>query len=196
MATSWHKRAQKQGLAKDVVDLVLLASSVTEQGGKYNFPQDYLNAARKFAEDFLKAANAKEFNGKKVVSFESMLRFANEQMEDTTTAEYIYKSLKAWFEAGPNKNDYIILDNMDSTSILQRAAMTNKELAEQRLGGTDVYRVQIDQFLMRNASKAAIDKLQQGDKLNAKVDNGDIILMVGDVEIGRLPQPEGDGAGS
>ena len=195
MTTSWHKRAKAQGLSKDVVDLVLLASSVTEQGGKYNFPQDYLNAARKFAEDFLKAANAKEFNGKKVVSFESMLRFANEQMEDTTTAEYIYKSLKAWFEAGPNKNDYIILDNMDSTSILQRAAMTNKELAEQRLGGTDVYRVQIDQFLMRNASKAAIDKLQQGDKLNAKVDNGDIILMVGDVEIGRLPQPEGDGAG-
>ena len=39
MATSWHKRAQKQGLAKDVVDLVLLASSVTEQGGKYNFPK-------------------------------------------------------------------------------------------------------------------------------------------------------------
>ena len=188
MANSWNERAKRQGLAKDVVDLVVLASSVTEEGGTYNFPKEYLNAAKKFADDFLKAVNAKEFNGKQVVSFESMLRFANEQMEDTSTAEYIYKSLKAWFEV--NKNKYIILDNMDSTSILQRAAMTDRELASERLGGTNVFRVQIDQFLERVASKAAIDKINAGDTLNAKVDNGDIILMVGDVEVGRLPQPE------
>lgn len=193
MATSWNNRAKRQGLAKDVVDLVLLASSVTERGGKFNFPDDYLAAAKKFANNFLIAANAKKFNGKTVVSFESMLRFANKQMEDPTTAEYIYKSLKAWFESGPEASNYIVIDNMDSSSILQRAAMTNKQLASQRLGGTDVYRVQIDQFLTRNASKAAIDKIQKGDKLNAKVtDDGDIILMVGDVEVGRLPQPEVD----
>lgn len=193
MATSWNNRAKRQGLAKDVVDLVLLASSVTERGGKFTFPDDYLAAAKKFANNFLIAANAKEFNGKKVVSFESMLRFANEQMEDTTTAEYIYKSLKAWFESGPEASKYIVIDNMDSSSILQRASMTNKQLADQRLGGTDIYRVQIDQFIERVTSKDVIDKIQKGDKLNAKVvDNGDIILMVGDVEIGRLPQPEVD----
>ena len=192
MANSWNARAKRQGLAKDVVDLVVLASSVTEQGGKYVFPDEYLKAAKKFADDFLKAVNAKEFDGKKVVSFESMLRFANEQMEDPTTAQYIYQSLKAWFEA--NKKDYIVLDNMDSTSILQRATMTDRQLADSRLGGTNVFRVQIDQFLTRNASKAAIDKLNAGDTLNAKVDNGDIILMVGDVEVGRLPQPKIDSA--
>ena len=119
-----------------------------------------------------------------------MLRFANAQMEDPTTAEYIYKSLKAWFEAKTDK--YIVLDNMDSTSILERAGKTDRELANERLGGTNVFRVQIDQFLPRIASKAAIDKIQKGDTLNAKVDNGDIILMVGDVEVGRLPQPEVD----
>ena len=119
-----------------------------------------------------------------------MLRFANAQMEDPTTAEYIYKSLKAWFESKTDK--YIVLDNMDSTSILERAGKTDRELANERLGGTNVFRVQIDQFLTRNASKAAIDKIQKGDTLNAKVDNGDIILMVGDVEVGRLPQPEVD----
>lgn len=192
MATSWHSKAKKQGLAKDLVDLVLLASSVTEQGGKYSFPDDFLEATKTFVNKFLDAANAKEFNGKKVVSFESMLRFANEQMEDPTTAEYIYNALKGWFQSGPEANNYIVLDNMDSTSILERAAMTNKELANSRLGGVDVYRVQIDQFLMRAASKAAIDKIQKGDVLNAKVDNGDIILMVGDIEIGRLPKPEID----
>lgn len=190
MATSWNNRAKRQGLAKDVVDLVVLASSVTEQGGKYHFPEEFLKAAEKFAEDFLIAANAKEFNGKKVVSFESMLRFANAQMEDPTTAEYIYKSLKAWFESKTDK--YIVFDNMDSTSILERAGKTDRELANERLGGTNVFRVQIDQFLTRNASKVAIDKIQKGDTLNAKVDNGDIILMVGDVEVGRLPQPEID----
>ena len=190
MATSWNNRAKRQGLAKDVVDLVVLASSVTEQGGKYHFPEEFLKAAEKFAEDFLIAANAKEFNRKKVVSFESMLRFANAQMEDPTTAEYIYKSLKAWFESKTDK--YIVLDNMDSTSILERAGKTDRELANERLGGTNVFRVQIDQFLPRIASKAAIDKIQKGDTLNAKVDNGDIILMVGDVEVGRLPQPEVD----
>ena len=192
IASSWNNRAKRQGLAKDVVDLVLLASSVTERGGKFNFPNEYLEAAKKFANNFLAAANAKEFNGKKVVSFESMLRFANEQMEDPTTAEYIYKSLKGWFESGPEADKYIVIDNMDSSSILQRAAMTNKQLADQRLSGTDVYRVEIYQFLSRNASKAAIDRIQKGDILNAKVDEGDIILMVGNTEIGRLPQPDID----
>lgn len=188
-------RAQKKGWVSDVAAVVALASSVTEQGGKYTFSQDYIDAARTFVDKFLKAANAKEFNGKKLVSFESMLRFANEQMEDNTTAQYIYNSLKAWFEKGPDADKYIVLDNMDSTSIFDRTSKTNKELATERLGGTNVFRVQIDQFLMRNASKAAIDRLQQGDTLNAKVDNGDIILMVGDVEIGRLPQPQGNGRG-
>lgn len=195
MVKTWSNIAQKKGLIQDLADVVLLASSVTEQGGKYNFPDEFLKATKVFVDKFLSAANAKEFNGKKVVSFESMLRFANEQMEDPTTAEYIYNSLKAWFQSGPETSKYIVLDNMDSTSILQRAGMTNKELANTKLGGVDVYRVQIDQFLMRNASKAAIDKLQQGDTLNAKVDNGDIILMVDDVEIGRLPQPKVNGRG-
>lgn len=188
-------RAQKKGWVSDVANIVVLASSIEEQGGKYRFVGDYLTQTKDFVDKFLKAANAKTFNGKTVVSFESILRFANEQMDDPTTAQYIYKMMKSWFEDGPNAKDYIVLDNMDSTSIFDRTSKTNKELATERLGGTNVFRVQIDKFLKHNASKAAIDRLQQGDTLNAKVDNGDIILMVGDVEIGRLPQPQGNGRG-
>ena len=196
MANFITKRAIAKGLVKDLADLVVLASSVIEKGGEYYFSEEYLAAAKKFANDFLKAANAKKFDDKTVVSFESMLRFANEQMEDPSTAQYIYQSLKAWFEVGPEHNNYIVLDNMNSTSILQRASMTNKALIDSKLGGVDVYRVQIDQFLERIASKSAIDKLNIGDSLNAKVaDNGDIILMSGDVEVGRLPKPKVNSVG-
>ena len=117
-------------------------------------------------------------------------------MEDNTTADYIYKALKAWFQNGPDANKYIILDNMDSTSILQRAAMTNKELAQQRLGGTNVFRVDIYSALNHMPSKRAIDALQVGDILTAEFNNaGDIILLSNGVEVGRLPQPQGDGTG-
>ena len=196
ISSSWANLALKKGWVADVSNLVILASSIEEVGGKYNFVGDYLKQTKEFVDKFLNASNAKRFNGKTVVSFESILRFANEQMEDPTTAQYIYKMMKSWFKDGPNSNDYIVLDNMDSTSIFDRTSKTNKKLAEERLGGTNIFRVQIDQFLMRNASKAAIDKLQQGDTLNAKVEsNGDIILMSGDVEVGRLPKPVVNGRG-
>lgn len=196
ISSSWANLALKKGWVADVSNLVILASSIEEVGGKYNFVGDYLKQTKEFVDKFLNASNAKKFNGKTVVSFESILRFANEQMEDPTTAQYIYKMMKSWFKDGPNSNDYIVLDNMDSTSIFDRTSKTNKKLAEERLGGTNIFRVQIDQFLMRNASKSAIDKLQQGDTLNAKVEsNGDIILMSGDVEVGRLPKPVVNGRG-
>lgn len=196
MIASYTKIGKRQGWVSDVANVVSLASSVVEKGGKYIFPEDFVKATKHFIDKYLDAVNSKEYNGKRVVSFESMLRFANEQMEDNTTADYIYKALKAWFQNGPDANKYIILDNIDSTSILQRAAMTNKELAQQRLGGTNVFRVDIYSALNHMPSKRAIDALQVGDTLTADFnDKGDIILLSNGVEIGRLPQPEGDGAG-
>lgn len=196
MIASYTKIGKRQGWVSDVANVVSLASSVVEQGGKYIFPEDFVKATKHFIDKYLDAVNSKEYNGKRVVSFESMLRFANEQMEDNTTADYIYKALKAWFQNGPDANKYIILDNMDSTSILQRAAMTNKELAQQRLGGTNVFRVDIYSALNHMPSKQAIDALQVGDTLTAEFNNaGDIILLSNGVEVGRLPQPQGDGAG-
>lgn len=196
MVASYTKIGKRQGWVSDVANVVSLASSVVEKGGKYIFPEDFVKATKHFIDKYLDAVNSKEYNGKRVVSFESMLRFANEQMEDNTTADYIYKALKAWFQSGPDANKYIILDNMDSTSILQRAAMTNKELAQQRLGGTNVFRVDIYSALNHTPSKKAIDALQVGDTLTADFnDKGDIILLSNGVEIGRLPQPEGDGVG-
>jgi len=196
MVASYTKIGKRQGWVSDVANVVSLASSVVEKGGKYVFPEDFVKATKHFIDKYLDAVNSKEYNGKRVVSFESMLRFANEQMEDNTTADYIYKALKAWFQNGPDANKYIILDNMDSTSILQRAAMTNKELAQQRLGGTNVFRVDIYSALNHMPSKRAIDALQVGDTLTADFnDKGDIILLSNGIEIGRLPQPEGDGAG-
>lgn len=196
MANFVTKRAISKGLVKDLADLVILSSSVTEKGGEYYFSAEYLDAAKKFANDFLKDANAKKFDDKTVVSFESMLRFANEQMEDPSTAQYIYQSLKAWFEVGPEHNNYVVLDNMNSTSIFQRVSMTNKALVDSKLRGVNVYRIDIKDFLNRNASKAAIDKLNVGDKLNAKfADNGDVILMSSDVEVGRFPKPKVNSVG-
>lgn len=196
MIASYTKIGKRQGWVSDVANVVSLASSVVEKGGKYIFPEDFVKATKHFIDKYLDAVNSKEYNGKKVVSFESMLRFANEQMEDNTTADYIYKAIKAWFQNGPDANKYIILDNMDSTSILQRAAMTNKELAQQRLGGTNVFRVDIYSALNHTPSKKAIDALQVGDTLTAEFNNaGDIILLSNGVEIGRLPQPQGDGTG-
>ena len=196
MIASYTKIGKRQGWVSDVANVVSLASSVVEKGGKYIFPEDFVKATKHFIDKYLNAVNSKEYNGKRVVSFESMLRFANEQMEDNTTADYIYKALKAWFQSGPDANKYIILDNMDSTSILQRAAMTNKELAQQRLGGTNVFRVDIYSALNHTPSKKAIDALQVGDTLTAEFNNaGDIILLSNGVEVGRLPQPQSDGTG-
>ena len=214
MATSWHKRAKAQGLAKDVVDLVLLASSVTEQGGKYTFPDDFLKATKKFVDEFLREVSAKKLTveervknknnkeevikvEKSIVSFESMLRFANEQMEDTTTAQYIYNSLRAWFESGPDANKYIVLENMSSVDhILRRASMTDRALAEERLGGAEMFRVDIASALEHVPSKRAIDALNKGDKLTGDInDKGDIILLSDGVEVGRLVKPEISGDG-
>lgn len=196
MIASYTKIGKRQGWVSDVANVVSLASSVVEKGGKYIFPEDFVKATKHFIDKYLDAVNSKEYDSKRVVSFESMLRFANEQMEDNTTADYIYKALKAWFQNGPDANKYIILDNMDSTSILQRAAMTNKELAQQRLGGTNVFRVDIYSALNHMPSKRAIDALQVGDTLTAEFNNaGDIILLSNGIEVGRLPQPQGDGAG-
>ena len=196
MIASYTKIGKRQGWVSDVANVVSLASSVVEKGGKYIFPEDFVKATKHFINKYLDAVNSKEYNGKRVVSFESMLRFANEQMEDNTTADYIYKALKAWFQNSPDANKYIILDNMDSTSILQRAAMTNKELAQQRLGGTNIFRVDIYSALNHMPSKRAIDALQVGDTLTAEFNDArDIILLSNGVEVGRLPQPQGDGTG-
>lgn len=208
MVKTWSNIAHKKGLIQDLADVVLLASSVTEQGGKYNFPNEFLKATKKFVDKYLQAVNAKKLTvqerikegktekvvpvEKTIVSFESILRFANEQTEDYTTARYIYNSLRRWFENGPDTNSYIVLDNMSSVNhILQRAAMTNHALAEERLGGAEMFRIDIASALEHVPSKKAIDALNKGDKLTATTnDKGDIVLLFGDVEIGRLVKPE------
>uniref|UniRef100_A0AAU8MKD2 ADP-ribosyltransferase in polyvalent protein n=1 Tax=Geladintestivirus 2 TaxID=3233134 RepID=A0AAU8MKD2_9CAUD len=185
-------RAERKGLVSSAANV--LSSSITEMpNGKYNFSEEYKTAVRKMAIEFAKSCGAREINGKYYINLESLLRQVNRGFNDNGISDLLYAGLNAYFKTEEAKKDFVLTDdNTDSAKFTSDVKKSVEErINEQLVPVSRGQRVAIDR-LFENPSKEflkAFDSIEEGDKLDFKLENGDISLIKNGVTIGTLPRP-------
>lgn len=169
---------------KSSIDEVVVQSSVLELTNKNPFVEDYTNAVKNMINEFCKELGINEYNGKKYINLEDLLRYVNTISNDSQMSNMIFDALKVYLNTDEAKTKFITTDeNQNSDTLKKNIAKSTAQRYQERLSDTTVQRVNI--WDLRNSFSSqkeikefeeAIEALNKGDKLAYTRENNKIIL--------------------
>lgn len=185
---------QTKGLITDVKSAIanlILQSSITENT-ETKFADDFIKAANSFVEFYAKKVNLPTINGKTYINLENALRDINNEYQDKSIAELVYKSLVNYVTSDLGKQQYIVTDdNPKHPDFIENVRKSLEQRIAERVASEDIHRVNIDSYFEQGNKSflQAFDKLKKGDVLTVKKDeeNGRIYLQSNGVTIGDIP---------
>lgn len=180
---------RKKGKASDTtmkssIDDVVVQSSVLELTNRNPFVEDYTNAVKNMINEFCKELGINEYNGKKYINLEDLLRYVNTISNDSQMSNMIFDALKVYLNTDEAKTKFITTDeNQNSDTLKKNIAKSSAQRYQERLSDTTVQRVNI--WDLRNSLSSqkeieefeeAIEALNKGDKLTYTRDGNKIVL--------------------
>lgn len=169
---------------KSTVDDVVMQSSVLELTNKNPFVEDYTNAVKNMINEFCKELGINEYNGKKYINLEDLLRYVNIVSNDSQTSNMIFDGLKVYLNTDEAKTKFITTDeNQNSDTLKKNIAKSALQRYQERLSDTTTQRVNI--WDLRNSLSSqkeieefeeAIEALNKGDKLTYTREDNKIVL--------------------
>lgn len=180
---------RKKGKASDItmkssIDDVVVQSSVLELTNRNPFVEDYTNAVKNMINEFCKELGINEYNGKKYINLEDLLRYVNTISNDSQMSNMIFDALKVYLNTDEAKTKFITTDeNQNSDTLKKNIAKSAAQRYQERLSDTTVQRVNI--WDLRNSLSSqkeieefeeAIEALNKGDKLTYTRDGNKIVL--------------------
>ena len=169
---------------KSTVDDVVMQSSVLELTNKNPFVEDYTNAVKNMINEFCKELGINEYNGKKYINLEDLLRYVNIVSNDSQTSNMIFDGLKVYLNTDEAKTKFITTDETQNSDTLKKnIAKSALQRYQERLSDTTTQRVNI--WDLRNSLSSqkeieefeeAIEALNKGDKLTYTREDNKIIL--------------------
>lgn len=180
---------RKKGKASDTtmkssIDDVVVQSSVLELTNRNPFVEDYTNAVKNMINEFCKELGINEYNGKKYINLEDLLRYVNTISNDSQMSNMIFDSLKVYLNTDEAKTKFITTDeNQNSDTLKKNIAKSPAQRYQERLSDTTTQRVNI--WDLRNSLSSqkeieefeeAIEALNKGDKLTYTRDGNKIVL--------------------
>lgn len=180
---------RKKGKASEItmkssIDEVVVESSVLELTNKNPFVEDYTNAVKNMINEFCKELGINEYNGKKYINLEDLLRYVNTISNDSQMSNMIFDALKVYLNTDEAKTKFITTDeNQSSDTLKKNIAKSAAQRYQERLSDTTVQRVNI--WDLRNSLSSqkeieefeeAIEALNKGDKLTYTRDGNKIVL--------------------
>ena len=169
---------------KSSIDDVVVQSSVLELTNRNPFVEDYTNAVKNMINEFCKELGINEYNGKKYINLEDLLRYVNTISNDSQTSNMIFDALKVYLNTDEAKTKFITTDeNQNSDTLKKNIAKSAAQRYQERLSDTTTQRVNI--WDLRNSLSSqkeieefeeAIEALNKGDKLTYTRDGNKIVL--------------------
>lgn len=169
---------------KSSIDDVVVQSSVLEFTNRNPFVEDYTNAVKNMINEFCKELGINEYNGKKYINLEDLLRYINTISNDSQMSNMIFDALKVYLNTDEAKTKFITTDeNQNSDTLKKNIAKSDAQRYQERLSDTTVQRVNI--WDLRNSLSSqkeieefeeAIEALNKGDKLTYTRDDNKIVL--------------------
>lgn len=180
---------RKRGKTSDSVmqssiDEVIVQSSIIEPNGKNPFIKDYTDAVRSMINEFCKELGINEYNGKKYINLEDLLRYVNTITNDSQTSNMMFDALKVYLETDEAKKEFITTDeNQNSNTLKKNIAKSAAQRYQERLSDTTTQRVDIWSLRRTMSSdkelqefEEALEDIQKGDKLTYVKEDRKIIL--------------------
>ncbi len=180
---------RKKGKASEItmkssIDDVVVQSSILELTNRNPFVEDYTNAVKNMINEFCKELGINEYNGKKYINLEDLLRYVNTISNDSQMSNMIFDALKVYLNTDEAKTKFITTDeNQNSDTLKKNIAKSAAQRYQERLSDTTVQRVNI--WDLRNSLSSqkeieefeeAIEALNKGDKLTYTRDGNKIVL--------------------
>lgn len=166
------------------IDEVVVQSSVLELTNKNPFIKDYVDAVKNMINEFCKELGINEYNGKKYINLEDLLRYVNIISNDSQTSNMIFDGLKVYLNTAEAKTKFITTDETQNSDTLKKnIAKSAAQRYQERFSETTVQRVNI--WDLRNSLSSqkeikefeeAIEALNKGDKLTYTRDGNKIVL--------------------
>lgn len=169
---------------KSAVDDVVMQSSILELTKKNPFIEDYTNAVKNMINEFCKELGINEYNGKKYINLEDLLRYVNIISNDSQMSNMIFDGLKVYLNTDEAKTKFITTDETQNSDTLKKnIAKSAAQRYQERLSNTTTQRVNIWDLRNSLSSKKeieefedAIEALNKGDKLTYTRENNKIVL--------------------
>ena len=201
---------RKKGKASEItmkssIDEVVVESSIVELTNKNPFVEDYTNAVKNMINEFCKELGINEYNGKKYINLEDLLRYVNTISNDSQMSNMMFDALKVYLNTDDAKTKFITTDETQNSDTLKKnIAKSAAQRYQERLSDTTVQRVNI--WDLRNSLSSqkeieefeeAIEALNKGDKLTYTRDGNKIVLKdtkgrtIGTLSIPRINSKTG-----
>lgn len=169
---------------KSSIDEVVVESSIVELTNKNPFVEDYTNAVKNMINEFCKELGINEYNGKKYINLEDLLRYVNIVSNDSQTSNMIFDSLKVYLNTAEAKTKFITTDETQNSDTLKKnIAKSAAQRYQERLSNTTTQRVNIWDLRNSLSSKKeieefeeAIEAINKGDKLTYTREDNKIVL--------------------
>lgn len=180
---------RKRGKAADSVmqssvDEVIVQSSIVELTAKNPFIKDYTDAVRSMINEFCKEVGINEYNGKKYINLEDLLRYVNTITNDSQTSNMMFDALKVYLTTDEAKKEFITTDETQNSDTLKKnIAKSAAQRYQERLSDTTTQRVDIWSLRRTMSSnkelqefEEALETIQKGDKLTYVKEDKRIVL--------------------
>lgn len=169
---------------KSTVDDVVMQSSILELTNKNPFVEDYTNAVKNMIDEFCKELGINEYNGKKYINLEDLLRYVNMVSNDSQISNMIFDGLKVYLNTDEAKTKFITTDeNQNSDTLKKNIAKSAAQRYQERISDTTTQRVNIWDLRSSLSSQKeieefeeAIEALNKGDKLSYTREDNKIVL--------------------
>ena len=169
---------------KSSIDEVVVESSIIELTNKNPFVEDYTNAVKNMINEFCKELGINEYNGKKYINLEDLLRYVNTISNDSQMSNMMFDALKVYLNTDEAKTKFITTDETQNSDTLKKnIAKSAAQRYQERLSDTTTQRVNI--WDLRNSLSSqkeikefedAIEALNKGDKLTYTREDNKIVL--------------------
>ncbi len=180
---------RKRGKTSDSVmqssiDEVIVQSSIVELTAKNPFIKDYIDAVRSMINEFCKELGINEYNGKRYINLEDLLRYVNTITNDSQASNMMFDALKVYLTTDEAKKEFITTDETQNSDTLRKnIAKSAAQRYQERLSDTTTQRVDIWGLRRTMASnkelqefEEALEAIQKGDKLTYTREDNKIVL--------------------
>lgn len=178
------KGKTSESTMKSSIDDVVVESSIVELTSRNPFVKDYVDAVKNMINEFCKELGINEYNGKKYINLEDLLRYVNTISNDSQMSNMMFDALKVYLNTDEAKTKFITTDETQNSDILKKnIAKSAAQRYQERFSDTTVQRVNIWDLRNSLSSKKeieefeeAIEALNKGDKLTYTREDNKIVL--------------------
>ena len=193
-------KAKEQNFNSSVDELVVSQSTMLTSGRNRDAVTAYQDAVKTMISYYAKEFGLNKINGKYYINLENLLRYVNQSTKDSSLANALYDSLKAYLTSKEGKQYYGITDRTVVTreEAISNIAKSRIQRLKEKLDTDKEYRVDLKTILQNVENEDELKEIEEafnslniGDNLTFKiVDDNLVIYAPNGKKVGTMSIPK------